>query len=1162
MSATTPSHSLLSFIPDSDFKTFYNAYSKAKPQNSDYIEASAAKDILMRSSLSTQDLYKIWTLVDIGEKGYLLPLEFILALHLAKNAINNSPIPNNLPSSILSELLAKKDSLSSNKASSSSQGPTNSNFIGGFEFTQSSSFSQNSDFTTSSPTSTHAAFPKANHFTPDITHIPPSSHISSAPSVTDIDDLALDFATRFPDINSDTNNIISSPKLNQPPTTFSQTSQSTTSPWVISESQKTSYKNQFHALDSSRLGSLPGSTVRDYFLKFGIPVNELSQIWQLSDSNNSGSLSLNEFSVALHLLNKRKDNIAIPQSLPQELLNFINTPIFQPSPTTQQPKLAQTFSSTSHKLSSSQNDSSTSLKTNKYSDDTHVLRSSRRHLNTQNASSDSILDSSKISDLQAYLSKKQIELETLKQSNFSSKNITSFQNLSENQLIDKIKSVTGNTIDLDHFAFSDYNQTQKISDSSLENLIIKRQQLVTKAFLLYSELQRLFEDYSNKSKSFLSVQTQKFESAKKLSSPNVSDKSSKAASLIAERMKALTGLTYTFENSPSVSSPSTPNPDDISNKIKLNTQSYNQFITEIDSHFHQKGFEGLFSISDLSYLFDFTFFEKFQNGSGIFNTKVSDLILELKNLQKSHISSIDLIPSNILDSLASKPIDHNSPNFNESYRNSSPFVATSGDFDRVSTPVTTLNSVMKSYDINSKNKAFSPASDSSFRSNRTLDLSSEDRAAKLKKLAQQRLIERQKALGLYFEDPSPAQTTPTYANTIDNSTTNEKSNLSNTEASASPFTPSSNGNFDSSQAENHKPQHNTSNSHTSTSTNAILNSDLKPAESSNIPASANPFFSHDENNLQPPTSSNAQTNLSPNTVSDARNSPSNEQFHNTAATLFSKLFGSPQESKKNLESSIEFLADDDNGISSDSSADFFITEPNAAVTKNQPISSPFNNQSPFNTQSPFSAKSPQANTDSFDSIFLNNTKSDSNNTDEIEPMFYQAVFDYNPTEDSGIHLEYKDLIIILPTPSVDSNSPISGKFDSNWIYGEKLILVELADPESYSRMYDGWVKSGIKGWIPKIYVSKLGSMKSSSWTKFAAIYRKVSTAYDARTVEEITVKPAQTVRILPSDGDDDSSDSDSSFNFDSSNQKINYSSPSSGYTKVCLVDPTQLEPNK
>ncbi|OMJ19470.1 Actin cytoskeleton-regulatory complex protein pan-1, partial [Smittium culicis] len=1103
------------------------------------------------------------TLVDIGEKGYLQPLEFILALHLAKNAINNSPIPNSLPSSILTELLAKKDLLSSAKPSSLSQGPINSNFIGGFEFSQSSNFSQNTNFTPSSPTSTQATFPKANHFTPEITHIHPSSHISSAPSATDIDDLALDFATRFPDINSDSNNIIASPKLVHTQTSFSQASQPTTSPWVISESQKTSYKNQFHALDSSHTGSLSGSTVRDYFLKFGIPVNELSQIWQLSDSNSSGSLNLNEFSVALHLLNKRKDNIAIPQSLPQELTNFINTPTFQPSSTTtQQPKLAQTFSSTSQKLTSSQNDSSTSLKTNKYSDDTHVLRSSRRHLNSQNTSSDSILDSSKISDLQAYLSKKEYELESLKQSKLSSKSTTSFHNLSENQLIDKIKSVSGNTIDLDHFAFSDFNQTQKISDSPLENLIIKRQQLVTKAFLLYSELQRLFEDYSNKSKSYLSLQTQKFESAKKLSSPNASDKSSKAASLIAERMKALTGLTYNFDDSPSASSPSTPNPDDISNQIKLNTQSYNHFITEIDSHFHQKGFESLFSINDLSYLFDFTFFEKFQNGSGIFNSKVSDLILELKSLQKSHISSNDLIPSSILDSLTSKPIENNSPNVNETIRNSSPFVATSADFDRVSTPVTTLNSVMKSYDINSKNKAFSPASDSSFKSNRTLDLSSEDRAAKLKKLAQQRLIERQKALGLYFEGPSPAQTSSTYTNTFENSTINEKSNLPNSEASASPFTQSSNGNFDPSQAEHHKPQQNTPISHTSTDANDMLKSNVKITESSNTPASANPFFSHDENGSPLPSSSNAQTDLNPNTASDTRNGPSNEQFHNTAATLFSKLFGSPQESKKNLESSIEFLANDDNSISSDSSADFFNSEPKTTVTKNQPISSPFNNQSPFNTQSPFSAKSPQANTDSFDSIFLSNAKTDSNSTDEIEPMFYQAVFDYNPTEDSGLHLEYKDLIIILPTPSTDSNSPISGKFDSNWIYGEKLKLVELADPESYSRMYDGWVKSGIKGWIPKIYVSKIGNMKSPSWTKFAAIYRKISTAYDARSVEEITVNPTQTVRILPSDGDDDSSDSDSSFNFDSNNQKINYSSPSSGYTKVCLVDPTQLEPNK
>ena len=50
--------------------------------------------------------------------------------------------------------------------------------------------------------------------------------------------------------------------------------------------------------------TLPGNKVKPILLKSGLHVGTLGQIWELSDVDRDGMLDVEEFSLAMYLLNK------------------------------------------------------------------------------------------------------------------------------------------------------------------------------------------------------------------------------------------------------------------------------------------------------------------------------------------------------------------------------------------------------------------------------------------------------------------------------------------------------------------------------------------------------------------------------------------------------------------------------------------------------------------------------------------------------------------------------------------------------------------------------------------------------------------------------------------------------------------------------------------
>lgn len=91
--------------------------------------------------------------------------------------------------------------------------------------------------------------------------------------------------------------------------------------WTVSDEAKARYSQFFNQLNP-QFGKLSGGQVKDAFLKFGLEVTALRDIWNLSDIDKDGHLDLDEWCVAMHLVEvvKSQGLGSLPATLPLSLM--------------------------------------------------------------------------------------------------------------------------------------------------------------------------------------------------------------------------------------------------------------------------------------------------------------------------------------------------------------------------------------------------------------------------------------------------------------------------------------------------------------------------------------------------------------------------------------------------------------------------------------------------------------------------------------------------------------------------------------------------------------------------------------------------------------------------------------------------------------------------
>ncbi|CAD8096759.1 unnamed protein product [Paramecium primaurelia] len=88
-------------LPDDQYNRYELCFNQQDKTNQGFIKGDQAQLFFQKSQLPTQILNQLWSLVDIGQKGYLYKNEFIVAVHLIALCRKDIPLPQSLPESLL-----------------------------------------------------------------------------------------------------------------------------------------------------------------------------------------------------------------------------------------------------------------------------------------------------------------------------------------------------------------------------------------------------------------------------------------------------------------------------------------------------------------------------------------------------------------------------------------------------------------------------------------------------------------------------------------------------------------------------------------------------------------------------------------------------------------------------------------------------------------------------------------------------------------------------------------------------------------------------------------------------------------------------------------------------------------------------------------------------
>ncbi|XP_013108644.2 epidermal growth factor receptor substrate 15-like 1 isoform X2 [Stomoxys calcitrans] len=235
------------------------------------LPGNKVKGVLLDSKLPMDTLGKIWDLADQDKDGNLDKHEFIVAMHLVYKTLEKRTVPDVLPVE-----LRKPGGVPPPKPAPPAmpRAPSSDGFgDGGFV----------------------ANFPK-DIGPPAAIPIPPPA-IQRVPPVGGP-------ATVGPLISTDPLIPIGAPP-----------SVTANADWVVGTEEYKRFEAMFREADRDKDGLVSGLEVKNVFLQSGVPQKMLAHIWALCDTNQSGKLTLEQFALAMWMVERKQKGIDPPQVL-------------------------------------------------------------------------------------------------------------------------------------------------------------------------------------------------------------------------------------------------------------------------------------------------------------------------------------------------------------------------------------------------------------------------------------------------------------------------------------------------------------------------------------------------------------------------------------------------------------------------------------------------------------------------------------------------------------------------------------------------------------------------------------------------------------------------------------------------------------------------------
>uniref|UniRef100_A0A8C7NWD0 Intersectin-1 n=1 Tax=Oncorhynchus mykiss TaxID=8022 RepID=A0A8C7NWD0_ONCMY len=246
------------------------------PSPAGYITGDQARNFFLQSGLPPPILAQIWALADMNNDGKMDMHEFSIAMKLIKLKLQGHPLPPSLPPSM------KQPPLTLPPPPTAPFGMHGLGVMPGLPAV---------------PPLPMPPMPGVGMSPPLVSSVPPSvPPLANGAPMTGFSHPGMAQSA-------------SAPVPPQPPTD-----------WAVPSSSRLKYRQLFNSHDKMMSGHLTGPQARTILMQSSLPQTSLASIWNLSDIDQDGKLTAEEFILAMHLIDMAMSGLPLPPILPPDFI--------------------------------------------------------------------------------------------------------------------------------------------------------------------------------------------------------------------------------------------------------------------------------------------------------------------------------------------------------------------------------------------------------------------------------------------------------------------------------------------------------------------------------------------------------------------------------------------------------------------------------------------------------------------------------------------------------------------------------------------------------------------------------------------------------------------------------------------------------------------------
>ncbi|XP_041439354.1 intersectin-1-like isoform X3 [Xenopus laevis] len=265
-----------------------------------YITGDQARNFFLQSGLPQPVLAQIWALADMNNDGRMDQLEFSIAMKLIKLKLQGYPLPSALPSNMLKQPVAMPAAAAGFGMSGITGIPPLAAVVP-VPMPSIPVVGMSPPLVSSVP----ALPPLANGAPVVIQPLSAFAHSATLPKSSSFG-------------RSGAGSLINT-KL-QKAQSFDVPAPPPVVDWAVPPSSRLKYRQLFNSHDKTMSGHLTGPQARTILMQSSLPQSQLATIWNLSDIDQDGKLTAEEFILAMHLIDVAMSGQPLPPVLPPDYI--------------------------------------------------------------------------------------------------------------------------------------------------------------------------------------------------------------------------------------------------------------------------------------------------------------------------------------------------------------------------------------------------------------------------------------------------------------------------------------------------------------------------------------------------------------------------------------------------------------------------------------------------------------------------------------------------------------------------------------------------------------------------------------------------------------------------------------------------------------------------